>query len=519
MPRNAPITDYFMRLNQARQKKRPFLKDGSEESRESIRRKSPSSSPNLGVGVRKENDALSSSTEGPYTSVGHGPASSSQRLPSSYVALEQPSYSSLSPVSDETVTARDFGRPHPTSSPGDHTAGGALLRMLPVPFQNTTSSQKDVNPPSQSVLTSSQRIVRDGETMIRNSDDESDDSLEDLEELFRGKRPAIPEPQLPSPDNDNAMQTRGKAAQAKSADISASMVPVMPKKYKYSLESLGKQRRQDEAAEENIARAKAVFETIDQQKASAGEKKRVIDTDFIESVMKDHGDEDEIGRLRTAIQRTEALEQGKSWSFFKEEADEPLFELSDFPTVEDQRLQRMFGENLPRQQAFMSGFAGEHAMKFGLPEEILLWIMDAICLEPRDDLRYSYTSTLSDATRHFAPLVTPEYIGNLFQKLGATDAALDIGLTVVPQLTLSQNVDTPSRPCLLSIIMLLGSLAGGLPAKSRIHLLITLCRLALDRTIVKDTHAISALEETFANLIGSIPGDSVEREVRKPIQV
>jgi len=538
--RNAPITDYFKKLNQARQMKRPFPQDGSEESRERTRRKSLSSSSSAALGVETESGTLSTSDQASQNTAGASPITSSQQsstshhtlpnraisvpAPDSYIEPEQTRHSSLSPVLDATITARDPQQAPPVPTAADTITVEAQPDTAPVPSLDKALPRSDVIPGSQTVLTSSQRIVKDGDIMIRNSDDESDDSLEDLDNLFgndRQSRKSSPQPdaQLHSPDEEVGIKTRRKAAKSARSDQPTSTLPVMSKKYKYSLEALGKQRKQDEAAREDIARTKSLFDSLDQRTASAGVKKRVIDTSFIESVMKDHGDEDEIGRLRAAIQRTEALEQDKSWSFFNEDAEEPLFELADFPAVEDERLQRLFGKVLPRQQAFLSGYAGEYAMKAGLPEEIMLWIMDATCMESRDDLRYSYISTLSDATKHFTPLLTPEYIDKLFRKLGATAAAVDIETTVVPHIILSQKGDATSRPSLLSILNLLGSVAGELAADSRVHLLNTFCRLALDHSLVHDCHAITALEEALANLVGSIPEETLKREVYHPVQV
>ncbi len=540
MARSAPITNYFKKLNQAQRMKRPLPQDGREDSRESVRRKSSSSSPSAAPGVQTEGDTLTRSHRASQTNSGAHAMRSSQHAPSSqpalpnrtvfvptpdnYVEPEQPHLPCLSPALDAALTVREPLQAPFVPTAEDITTSKAQLYTPTIPSLDTTLPRKDNVSGSQTVLTSSQRIVRDGEIMIRNSDDESDDSLEDLDKLFgedrhtrKSSTPSDYKP--PYPNEEVGMKTRGKAANAMRAAESTPTLSLEPRKYKYSLEALGKQREQDEAARKDIARAQSLFESLEQRTAVASVKKRVFDTDFIDSVLKEHGDEDDIGRLRTAIHRTEALEQGKSWSFFDDGAEGPLFQLANFPTIKDKRLQRLFGQHLPRQQAFLGGYAGEYAMKAGLPEEIMIWIMDAICLESRDDLRYSYISTLSDATIHFTPLLTPEYIDKLFRRLGATAAAVDIETIVEPRVILSQNVEINSRPSLLSLLILLGSVAGELAANSRIHLLNTFCRLALDYSLVKDCHALSALEEAFASLVASIPEETLNREVYNSMQV
>jgi len=528
MARSTPITNYFRKLNQPQLMKRPTPEDGWEEARESTRRKSSSSTPSAATGFQTEIDTLSRSHQASQTNSSADSMGSSQQTPSSQPKL--PTRTIYIPTPDKYV---DSEQPRPSCASlqippvriaGNTTNSEARPHIPNIPSLDTTLPQRDIVPASQTVLTSSQRIVKDGEIMIRNSDDESDDSLEDLDKLFGGDRDAKrsssqSNAQSPDPNEKLGMKTRRKGVKGKSAGDPTSTLPLIPKKYKYSLEALGKQREQDEAARRDLNRARLLFESLEQRTASADGKSRVCDTDFIESIMKEHGDEDDIGRLRNAIYRTEALEQGKSWSFFDDGAEEPLFENSDFLALKDKRLPQIFGQHLSRQQAFLSGFAGEYAMKAGLPEEIILWIMDEVCLEPRDDLRQSYISTLSDATKHFTQLLVPKYIDQVFRRLGATAVAVNVETTVEPYVILSQNVKTTSRPNLLSILILLGSVAGGLAANSRIHLLNIFCRLALDQSLGKDCHAISALEEAFVSLVASIPEENLSCEVYNPIQV
>lgn len=412
-------------------------------------------------------------------------------------------------------------------------AGISYIPPTPV-FKNSTSRNADVRSSQGTILMSSQREVKNGEVVIRNSDDESDSdsSLEDLNDLLlvEGRKPrgeALgPEPQSPAlPLNRNAedgrrTSTRRRSKTDKKAAPLRSPVPVQSKKYRYDLESLARHRQQEEASVEDIAQANAMLRSFEQQKVSvrgnprAGSTKGPFDAAYIDVVMKEHGDEDEICRLKAAIQRTEALHQDKSWSFFDEQGEEPLFEQSDFPVIEDDRLGRIFGKTSSRQQAFLSGYVGELAMKDNLPEEIVLWIMDAICLESRDDLRCSYTATLTGASRHMASVLSPERIDMLFRKIGATAAALDIEEPVIPHAALSQSIEAVRRPSLLSILDLFQKLASELGAESRRHLICLLCRLALDHSIANSCHITSAIEDALASLIESIPEQGLHHELQ-----
>ncbi|CAF9908420.1 MAG: hypothetical protein ALECFALPRED_004526 [Alectoria fallacina] len=391
----------------------------------------------------------------------------------------------------------------------------------------------DVLGPQGTNLMSSQRVVKNGEVVIRNSDDDSDSdsSLEDLNDLLllggrqsRGET-LYPESQSPAlPLNRNAddgrrMSTRRRNKTDKIAASLRSALPVQPKRYKFDLESLARHRKQEEASLEAIARANSIIRSSEQRKtftsgdAGAVSTNGPFDATFIDIAMKEHGDESEISRLKAAIQRTEALHHGKSWSFFDEQAEDPLSEQSDFPVIEDDRLGSILCETSSRQQAFLSGYVGELAMKDDLPKEILLWTMDAICLELREDLRCSYTATLTDASKYMVSVLSPERIGMLFRKIGASAVALDIEGPVIPHATLSQRMESVSRPSLLSILDLFQNVASDLAAKSRIHLICTLCRLVLDHSIANSCHILSAIEKAFASLIESIPEQDLDHEV------
>ena len=454
---------------------------------------------------------------------------------------EEPLGQSL-PSTSSTITLRSSSKQPPGAQdekPVDNATPAQVFsdetsRVAPMPAPNDTISRNaDVLGSQGTSLTSSQRVVRKGEIVITNSDDESDSasSLEDLNDLLlledqgpRGK-PSYPDPQIPvSPlnrktENGRRKSTRRKTNSDRLVAPPRSTLPVQSRKYKFDLESLAKHRKREEASVEDIAEANAMVSSFEQQKASAcgnagaAAMRRPFDATFIDVVMKDHQDEDEVSRLKAAIRRTEALHHGKSWSFFEAQGEEALFKQSDFPTLEDDRLGRILRETSSRQQAFLSGYVGEVSMKEHLPEELLLWILEAVCLESRDDLRYSYIVTLIDASKHLASALSPQRIDTLFRRMGATAAALDIERPVVPHAALPQSCEVVSRPSLLSVLELFKGLASELCTESRIHLICTLCRLVLDHSIVNSCHIMGAIEDATASLIESIPERDLDYEV------
>ena len=418
--------------------------------------------------------------------------------------------------------------PTPTQVFGDNNSH---IPFTPLP-NDPTLRNPDVFGSQTTSLMSGQRVVRNGQVVIRNSDDEfdSDSSLEDLNHLLqlegrnsRSVSSCLHPPKFASSIHEGIKDERRTSARrrTKTDTIAAPLpagLPVQPKKYKFDLELLSRRRKQEDASSEDITRASMMLRSFGQQKASANGScvavptKKPFDTVFIDKVMKEHGEEEDIIRLKAAIQRTEALYQGKSWSFFDEQGTETLSEQMKFPVIED-RLDRMLGKTFSREQSFLSGYIGELAMKEHLPQELLLWIMDALCLESRDDLRHSYAAALTDASPHLVSILSPERISMLFRKIGASTAALAIGQPVIPRPALSQSIEAFSHPNLLSILGLFHNLASVLSAEIRMHLICILCRLVLDHSITNSCHILSSLEDLFASLIESIPEEDLDREV------
>lgn len=406
------------------------------------------------------------------------------------------------------------------------------MSTVPIHLSSNVAPQISSTPSSQSMLTSSQRIVRNGEVRIRDSDEESgsDTSLEDLDELLalfkpsRGySRPKELDHTHPAEDDtggSSSRRTTRKRPQASTKDSPlSSAVTAMPKSYKISLDSLAKQRKQYDASNAGVAQAKSVLDLYDQRKATTDcreplkDKTGVLEADLINIVMKDQVDGDDMGRLKTAIHRTEALQHGKSWSFFEDYPEEFSAQHDDFPTFgNDHRLEPILAELATRQQAFLGGYIGEFARLENLPEELLLWLMDAVCFEVRDDLRNSYTATLNEVDGLYS-LLTPERIDALFRKLGATATAIDVEKEIVPHPVVSQRTHIVPRSSLLTTLAFFRSAASVLGPESRVHLLCALCRLSLDATIATNIHAIRAIDDLFANLLQSIPEEDLEHEV------
>ena len=390
------------------------------------------------------------------------------------------------------------------------------------------------------ILASSQRITRNGEVMIRNSDDESDSdaSLDDIDELLAAHKKPVShsspptEPDLPSlpiqtPARLNRRSGLGRSTRSAKAGRD---IYISPPKPKFSLDKLIAQAEADDAAEAGIEKARRLIGALDEKsivlesKLDHSKGDTEMDKTLLASIMNEHGErrgkEELIDKLMHAIERTEVLERPETWSFFNKTELKPPPELPDFPSVErGNPLYRILNSSSDRQAPIVSGFLGEVARKGNLPDEILHWILDASCLEPNESLRSAYQSILVNAGARVTPHLSPDIITTLFRRLGATDKALDKDSPIVPSLQLLTHGEQylPDWTGLRNILKLLAGIAEWIDTPTRSHTLCLLLRLTLDTSVIAERANVEALEDAIENLITTPPRPSIEEEVSIPL--
>ena len=210
--------------------------------------------------------------------------------------------------------------------------------------------------PSQSpLLASSQRVVKHGEVMIRNSDDEesdSDSSLDDIDDLLHSRRvpdpvpsspltdlgsttPSLPGQSSPEENGRTRRQTRAKVGRNTTNDRYA---PSPQPKYKFDLETLVQRSAKHERSQAMMGKARETLKAMEKRDvlSAAGIggdswDKREVDVGMVASALKGHCEPNEGEKLMMAIQRTEALQQEKAWSFFERSEEAALYEGAAFP--------------------------------------------------------------------------------------------------------------------------------------------------------------------------------------------
>ena len=215
------------------------------------------------------------------------------------------------------------------------------------------------------LLASSQRVVRHGEVMIRNSDDESDSdsSLEDLSDLLRPKTQADPASSsplteisspTPSIDDQQSREERSRTRQQTKATVDKN-VPTNrskappPPRYRFDLGTLVQRSAKQEDCEAGINKARMALDSIEQNVLTNASSHpydkhgdQQIDTGLIDSAFKGSEDANGVKKLMMALQRTEALQKEKSWSFFDSEEENVSHNQGIFPIENLEHCQSIF---------------------------------------------------------------------------------------------------------------------------------------------------------------------------------
>ncbi|KAL2375678.1 hypothetical protein RJZ90_007931, partial [Blastomyces dermatitidis] len=239
---------------------------------------------------------------------------------------------------------------------------------------------------------SSQRIVRDGEVIVTNSDGDTE-SLSDLEtadDLLAQflKRPILASsPDISSHSHKPGRDTSGvrvasRRQQYPSGRSSAKLNgrDDLPK-YQFSLDTLVADAANDKATEAKVAKIKQSL----RPKVKPEKPRGVLRHDLLAAAVEDETDTKGIQRLKDAVERTETFATGRSWLFF----DETLPEV-------------------PRLK-FPSGWIHP-----GLWEEL--------------------------SSARISSLITPSDIDQLFQRLGARPAALAVSTSLQPDYHISDEL-------------------------------------------------------------------------------
>ena len=239
--------------------------------------------------------------------------------------------SSLSSAAGKRITSRqeEKGDKGKSSEPVDLTESA--------PSTNTGINDDD-GPGKRT--TKKQAIVLDSDGDGDDDDDGSDGS-DDIEgegilDLFIEKSRREEDDDDQEDDNNTTRRSRRISERTASNNaFSFADEPAAPK-YRFSLDSLVTRAVDDREVEDNVAELKASFEAAAATAAKAHELGLgdigIPQKQMLTAVFETDNDDSELHRLYEAVQRTEAFDQGRQWSFF--DTSVPLQSaVEEFPQV------------------------------------------------------------------------------------------------------------------------------------------------------------------------------------------
>ncbi len=254
-------------------------------------------------------------------------------------------------------------RNHALSSPAVPALEKSKQEAQPRPGLGRSASPNDSwSAPARLTSSNSNRqVLKNGQLVIKSSDDEdstSDSSLDDLNELLTARKP-IKEPTpifvagdvIPGLDRGTVhkrAQTRVGRLEGRgntSSTSSTSRLPVIPR-YKFSLDSLVRQTQRDTASESDAAKARCLFRASEgavdaqemlaqKQEGSTSTALEHIDENLLASVTSGSGEgtDNSLHKVLNTMRRTEALHRAKTWLFFRDGRPQPESQTQPFPTT------------------------------------------------------------------------------------------------------------------------------------------------------------------------------------------
>ena len=294
------------------------------------------------------------------------------------------------------------------------------------PIQSASSSFGPSTAPS------SQRVVKNGETFIRNSDDESDSdsSLADIDEILRPRKRikssspltelGSSEPEFPAATplpTKTPLRSSRRLRNNTRRDASAD------KKYKFSLDQLLERTERDNAEDEAYRRALALANEVPLQQvlpdsnSGPGHPSNLLTAETLASKIK-VDDPDDLDKLMQALKRTEALQLNSTWSFFADLDPISECDVPPFPRLAKSPWSSWAQQPVAQEIALLNGTVTGIAAAGNLPREILTWILEYSYFEPREDLYATYLLAAGQAKSQIEDILDPARLTNIVSRLG-----------------------------------------------------------------------------------------------------
>jgi hypothetical protein len=363
---------------------------------------------------------------------------------------------------------------------------------------------------------STQSVFEGGKVVaVRGSDDDDSASLSSLDDIL-GRRKSETATSSSSPLELDADEYEAERIRTILRFTSGRSQPLVgrdklrelyskEKDHKVDIGSLMVDHIDDQEVEGNVAKAIQGYEASKQEE----ERSRVhgdIDRNLLAAVVAGApGATDGMSRLMSAVERTEALNIDRSWSFFGPGGPKTLA-VNPIEVVPDVQWSNRWRESLQddecRSRTFLSGYIGE-AWSYGqLPDEFIQWTFESIVQEPKNELRRSYVQAFRHVKSEWVRShVDPVTVERIFLSIGASQKSVSCEDLIEPAAYISRSHEAPDYRYLLSVIEMFMVMAPHLEASAHQKLLAIMARLSLDAHVMADARVSVAVEDGLAELI------------------
>ncbi|KAL3422316.1 hypothetical protein PVAG01_06472 [Phlyctema vagabunda] len=158
-----------------------------------------------------------------------------------------------------------------------------------------------------------------------------------------------------------------------------------------------------------------------------------------------------------------------------------------------------------RKETFVSGFAENMvSLGRGLPDEILLWLLDELCYESDELLREAYSEILQNCPRQIFQLVKAEKVQGLFQQLGGTEISTSLSEKLKPVKEIIDPYPNQNWGNLISLLRFFSRAADNLSPETVQYLIEMLLRMSADTMVMGNVDLLCVVQRTISNLCDTL---------------
>lgn len=265
--------------------------------------------------------------------------------------------------------------------------------------------------------------------------------------------------------------------------------------------------------------------TEDEATAARCLKERMIKSAIATAASKE-GEEEEDGvpggmRVARALERADVGDQPRSYFFFEQGESErslPTIVGKPFPKAAAKYFWSILENPKDRTRHFLSGLPFDIQTQFGnIPDEIFLWVLDAMCTETRRDLATEYVKLLKACGSQLERLVTSDRLKQLFRNLGATKDVERLTSRITLQTEFTDSYSRRNWLCLENFLKFLAESSTSLSPSTRATAMQILLRLAMDPVALENVGLLQEWRWTVDLIARSVPGVDWMSFVGRPI--